>query len=309
MKRVLSGIQPSGEVHLGNYLGAIKHWVDRQAECDSLVMVADLHAITLPQDPAELRQRTLDLTRLLLACGLDPEKTVLFKQSDVAAHSELAWILNCIAHMGELNRMVQFKDKSQTSSERSSVGLFDYPVLQAADILLYDTEEVPIGEDQQQHLELTRDLAQRFNKRFGPTFKVPEPKIETDVTSRVKSLSDSSRKMSKSDAPASYLGLLDKPEVAERKIRKAVTDQGGVANLSGILAALDPSATGDWAGDSLGLKEALGQAMVGLLRQIQSRYADIQASEAQRMLADGRDRAAKLANRKLAEVKQVVGLA
>src|SRR3954465_13960652 len=216
-KRIFSGAQPTGELHIGNYLGALKNWVALQDEYESFYCIVNLHAITLPQDPAVLRQKTLDLARIYLAAGLDPERATIFIQSDVPEHTELTWILSCVSRMGELERMTQFKDKGKGNAERAGVGLFTYPVLMAADILLYQTHLVPIGHDQKQHLELTRDLAERFNRDFGETFRIPEPFIPK-VGARIMSLSDPLKKMAKSDEnPNSSIALLDDADTIKRK--------------------------------------------------------------------------------------------
>ncbi|NNE99664.1 MAG: tryptophan--tRNA ligase, partial [Pyrinomonadaceae bacterium] len=225
-KRIFSGAQPTGELHIGNYLGALKNWVKLQDEYESFYCIVNLHAITLPQDPKILRKKTRDLARIYLAAGVDPDKATIFIQSDVSEHAELAWTLNCIARMGELERMTQFKDKGKGNTERASVGLFTYPVLMASDILLYQTDLVPVGKDQKQHLELSRDLAERFNRDFGETFVVPEPYIPP-VGASILSLKDPSKKMSKSDENANAaIFLLDEADTITRKIKKAVTDSG-----------------------------------------------------------------------------------
>src|SRR4051794_32866964 len=227
-KRIFSGAQPTGELHIGNYLGALKNWVALQNEYESFYCIVNLHAITLPQDPAKLRQKTLDLARIYLAAGVDPQKSTIFIQSDVPEHAELTWVLSCVARMGELERMTQFKDKSAKGGrERSGVGLFTYPVLMAADILLYQTDLVPVGQDQKQHLELSRDLAERFNSRFGETFKVPIPVIQQE-TARIYDLQNPTAKMSKSaESDAGVLWLLDDPAKSAKKIMRAVTDSDG----------------------------------------------------------------------------------
>ncbi len=223
--RVLSGIQPTGELHLGNYMGAVRHWVAQQARAESLFLLADLHAITLPQNTRELRQKTLSTAALLLAVGIDPRFSIIFAQSHVGQHAELAWILSCLTSFGELQRMTQFKDKVARQSG-ASAGLFTYPVLQAADILLYQADRVPVGEDQKQHLELTRDLAQRFNRRFGPTFKIPEP-IIAPVGARIMDLADPGQKMSKSSpSKQGTIWLTDSAEDIRAKIRSETTDSG-----------------------------------------------------------------------------------
>src|SRR2546427_1154261 len=226
MKRIFSGAQPTGNVHLGNYLGALRNWVALQHEYESFFCIVNLHAITLPQDPKLLSEKTRELARIYLAIGIDPNLSTVFVQSDVAEHAELTWILNCVARMSELERMTQFKEKARKQRENVAVGLFDYPVLMAADILLYQTDLVPVGEDQKQHLELTRDLAIRFNRDYGETFRIPEPYIPT-VGARIMSLSDPSKKMSKSDDdPNGCVTLLDDADAIRRKFKRAVTDSG-----------------------------------------------------------------------------------
>src|ERR671932_680014 len=247
-QRVFSGVQPSGNLHLGNYLGALKNWVSIQDLYENYFCIVDLHAITVPQDPKVLRQKVREVAAVYLAVGLDPEKCVIFRQSRVSGHAELAWLLNCVAKVGELSRMTQFKDKAQKGgAEAASVGLYDYPVLMAADILLYNAHLVPVGEDQRQHLELARTLARRFNGLYGETFVVPEPMI-LDVGARVMALDEPTNKMSKSSpTPGGYIALLDELDVVRRKIRRAKTDSGteivaspdkpAITNLLGIYAA------------------------------------------------------------------------
>lgn len=247
-KVIFSGIQPSGNLTIGNYLGALKNWVKLQDEYDCYYCVVDLHAITVRQDPKELRRRTLEVLAIYLAAGLDPEKNTLFIQSHVPAHSEGAWLLNCFTYLGELGRMTQYKDKSQRYGDSISAGLLNYPVLMAADILLYNADLVPVGIDQKQHLELTRDIAERFNKLFSPTFNIPEPYIPETGT-KIMDLQEPTKKMSKSaDNPNSYILIVDSPDVIRKKISRAVTDsigavrysdeQPGVKNLMTILNAL-----------------------------------------------------------------------
>ena len=247
-QRVFSGVQPSGNLHLGNYLGALKNWVSIQDLYENFFCIVDLHALTVPQDPKVLRQKVREVAAVYLAVGLDPEKSVIFRQSRVSGHAELAWLLNCVAKVGELSRMTQFKDKAQKGgAEAASVGLYDYPVLMAADILLYNAHLVPVGEDQRQHLELARTLARRFNGLYGEIFVVPEPMI-LEVGARVMALDEPTNKMSKSSpTPAGYIALLDEPDVVRRKIRRAKTDSGteiisssdkpAITNLLGIYAA------------------------------------------------------------------------
>jgi tryptophanyl-tRNA synthetase len=226
-QRVFSGIQPSGNLHLGNYLGALKNWVAIQDDYENYFCIVDLHAITVPQDPKVLRHKIREVAAIYLASGLDPEKCVIFRQSKVSGHAELCWLLNCVAHFGELSRMTQFKDKAQKGgAESASAGLFDYPVLMAADILLYNAHLVPVGEDQRQHLELTRTLARRFNGLYGETFIVPEAMI-LETGARVMALDEPTEKMSKSSPhPASYVAILDDPDAIRKKIRRAKTDSG-----------------------------------------------------------------------------------
>jgi tryptophanyl-tRNA synthetase len=247
-QRVFSGVQPSGNLHLGNYLGALQNWVSIQDRYENYFCIVDLHAITVPQDPKVLRQKVREVAAVYLAVGLNPEKCVIFRQSRVSGHAELAWLLNCMAKVGELSRMTQFKDKAQKGgAEAASVGLYDYPVLMAADILLYNAHLVPVGEDQRQHLELARTLARRFNGLYGENFIVPEPMI-LEVGARIMALDEPTNKMSKSSpTPAGYIALLDEPDVVRRKIRRAKTDSGteivaspdkpSIANLLGIYAA------------------------------------------------------------------------
>src|SRR6188768_4019438 len=225
-KRIFSGAQPTGELHIGNYLGALKNWVALQDEYESFYCIVNLHAVTLPQDPKILKQKTLDLARIYLAAGIDPQVSTVFIQSDVSEHTELAWILSCVARMGELERMTQFKDKGKGNTERAGVGLFTYPLLMASDILLYQTDLVPVGQDQKQHLELCRDLAERFNRDFGETFKLPDPYIPP-VGASIKSLQDPAKKMSKSDEnPNASIFLLDDADTITKKFKRAVTDSG-----------------------------------------------------------------------------------
>src|SRR6266481_2304497 len=227
MRRIFSGAQPTGNVHLGNYLGALRNWVALQREYESFFCIVNLHAITLPQDPKVLAAKTRELARIYLAVGIDPEVSTVFVQSDVPAHAELTWLLNSVTRMSELERMTQFKDKARKQGENVGVALFDYPVLMAADILLYQTDLVPVGEDQKQHLELTRDIAIRFNRDFGETFRVPEPYIPK-VGARIMSLADPAKKMSKSDeeSEAGCILMMDDADTVRRKFKRAVTDSG-----------------------------------------------------------------------------------
>src|SRR6478609_3325503 len=290
MTRVFSGIKPTGNVHLGNLLGALVHWVDDQRDADSIYCVVDLHALTVPQDPAELRETSLRLAQILIAVGLDPEVCILFLQSHVHEHTGLAWLMECTAAFGELRRMTQFKDKAD-KAEFVSGGLFTYPALMAADVLLYDTDRVPVGDDQRQHLELARDLAIRFNSRYGKTFVVPEAVVPV-AGARVMDLQVPTAKMSKSDdTAAGTILLLDDPKVVERKIKRAVTDtdgevrydpttKPGVSNLLSILAAATGRSPADAAKgySQYGpLKADCGEAVVELVAPIQARFAELAA--------------------------------
>ena len=251
-KIIFSGIQPSGDLHLGNYLGAISQWVEMQDEYFCIFCVVDYHAITVKQEPKILAKNIIELAKIYLASGIDPKKSVIFQQSTISAHTELAWILNCVARIADLNKMTQFKEKSGKDKETVSVGLYDYPALMAADILLYNTDAVPVGEDQSQHVEFTRTLARRFNKQFGQAFKVPEL-IVKKAAARIMGLDNPHKKMSKSaGSEYNYIGLIDKPEVAARKIMRAQTDSGseikfsrekkpGIANLLTIYSLLSGS--------------------------------------------------------------------
>ncbi|SCL36334.1 tryptophanyl-tRNA synthetase [Micromonospora pallida] len=325
--RVLSGIQPTADsFHLGNYLGAVRHWVALQDTHDAFYCVVDLHAITAGHDAKTLRQRSRTAAAQLLAVGLDPERCALFVQSQVPEHAQLAWILSCVTGFGEASRMTQFKDKSQKQgSERASVGLFTYPILQAADILLYQADAVPVGEDQRQHLELTRDLAQRFNTTFGRTFTVPAAHIVRD-TAKITDLQDPTAKMSKSSSsPAGIINLLEEPARSAKKIRSAVTDTGreivfdaeakpGIANLLTIYSALTGRSIDDlvaaYAGKGYGdLKKDLGEVVVEFVRPVQERtrgYLDDPA-QLDKLLARGAEKARAVAARTLAATYERVG--
>jgi tryptophanyl-tRNA synthetase len=323
MARVFSGIQPTGEVHLGNYLGAVRRWVRAQHEDDAIHCIVDLHALTIPQDPAVLRAKTLEVTQILVAAGLDPEVCTLFAQSQVPEHSELSWIMECTAGFGELRRMVQFKEKSAQAGFVSA-GLFTYPALQAADILLYGTEKVPVGDDQRQHLELARDLAVRFNSRYGDTFVVPEHAIPP-VAARVMDLQQPERKMSKSlESPQGTVLVLDDPDTIARKFRRAVTDseaqvrydpdaKPGVSNLLSILAAAtdgDPEALADKYTQYGPLKDDAASAVIEVLTPLQSRFAELDADpgETHRILATGAAKGQSMARPSMVGVRERLGL-
>lgn len=352
MQRLFSGIQPSGNLHLGNYLGAIKQWVELQNDYEAFFCVVDLHAITVPQDPAELRQKILEIAKIYLAAGINPEKSTIFIQSHIAGHTELGWILNTIATMGELGRMTQFKSKALIDVDNLAdqvfghsiagvsevvtsfinefkekfnsvrVGLFDYPVLMAADILLYDTAVVPVGEDQKQHVELTRDLAQRFNNRFGETFVLPEPLI-TKEGARIMGLDDPTRKMSKSAASEyNYIALTDDADMVRRKIKKAVTDSGSeivyndekpaLKNLIHIYTLLSGKSTSEieamYQGKGYGdFKTDLAEVVVNFLMPFQERLKAISDEEALRILRAGAEKARVLSEQKIKGVYEKVG--
>jgi tryptophanyl-tRNA synthetase len=322
--RVFSGIQPTGDLHLGNYLGAVRHWVADQDSYDAIYCVVDLHAITLPHDPAELADRTRGTAMLLLAAGLDPDRCILFVQSHVRAHTELTWILNCVATMGELNRMTQFKDKGR-GQESVSVGLFDYPVLMAADILAYDTDRVPVGDDQRQHLELARDVSMRFNHRFGDTFVVPEAAIPP-VGARIMDLQRPTAKMSKSaDSPQGTIALLDDPKAITKRLKSAVTDsetevrydpdaKPGVSNLLQILAVatgqtIDAVEAAHASGGYGALKQATADAVVEFLAPLQARYDELAAdpAEVDALLARGAAKAEAIADAVVTRARAAVG--
>jgi tryptophanyl-tRNA synthetase len=324
MARVLSGIQPTGDIHLGNYLGAIRRWVDDQHAQDAYFCVVDLHALTIPRDPAELRAKTLETTLLLVAAGLDPDVCTLFVQSHVGEHAELSWILESVASMGELERMTQFKEKAGDGRESARVALFTYPVLQAADILLYDADQVPVGEDQRQHLELCRDVAQRFNHRYGDTFVIPEATLP-GVGARVMDLQRPTAKMSKSaESPQGTVLVLDDPATIARKFKRAVTDTGtdvafdpekkpGVSNLLSILGAATRRRPADVAQGYTQygpLKADTAEAVVELLRPVRERYVELAADpEAVRAtLTGGAEKAEAVASVTLARARNAIGL-
>jgi tryptophanyl-tRNA synthetase len=325
-RRVFSGIQPSGRSHLGTYLGALKNWVSVQDDYDSFFCIVDLHALTVPQDPKVLRANVREMAALYVAVGLDPEKSTIFRQSRVSEHTELAWLLNCVARVGELSRMTQFKDKAQKGgADSASVGLYDYPVLQAADVLLYNAHLVPVGEDQRQHLELMRTLARRFNGLYGETFVVPEPMI-LDVGARVMALDDPTSKMSKSaPTPAGYVELLDEPDVIRRKIRRAKTDSGSeifaspekpaITNLLNIYAGLTdlsvPELEERYRGRGYGdLKKDLGEVVVESLTPIRERALELldDPKELDELLESGAERARKVARATLRDAQTRMGL-
>ncbi|HJR09628.1 MAG TPA: tryptophan--tRNA ligase [Pyrinomonadaceae bacterium] len=323
MKRIFSGAQPTGNIHIGNYLGALRNWVELQHEYESLFCIVNLHAITLPQDPKSLAQKTLDLARIYLAAGIDPKVSVVFIQSDVPEHAELAWILNCITRISELERMTQFKEKAAKQRESVGAGILNYPVLMASDILLYHTDLVPVGHDQKQHLELTRDLAIRFNRDYGEIFRVPEPFIPK-VGAKIMSLSDATKKMSKSDENASgSITLLDDADTVRRKFKRAVTDSGteirfdetrpAITNLLTIYQILTGKQPAEVEANFAGkgyaaLKSELADVTIEFLRPLQERIHGYTDAELERILDEGRVRAQGIARATLENVKARLGI-
>lgn len=324
MKTMLSGIKPTGRLTLGNYIGAIGEFIKYQDEYDMYIFIANEHAITVPISAKELRQNTKDLIALYLAAGLDPEKVTIFLQSDVPAHAELGWVMTCMSGYGELQRMTQFKDKMKKLESGITAGLYTYPALMAADILLYDPDYVPVGVDQKQHVELARDLAERFNKRYSDTFKLPEPLV-TKVGAKIYDLQNPTKKMSKSEtSPKGVIDLLDDPAQARNKIKGAVTDslgvvrfdpenQPGVSNLLTILSALSGEPIDDivarYEGKGYGeLKKETGDVVFNFLSDLQDRYKQIVASgKINDVLKEGAEKASRIANKKIAKVYRKVG--
>ncbi|MEK9132415.1 MAG: tryptophan--tRNA ligase [Patescibacteria group bacterium] len=323
MQRVFSGVQPTNNLHIGNYLGAIKNWVELESKYNSIFCVVDLHAITVKQDPEKLKKNVLEVAKTYLALGIDPDKSTIFVQSHVPQHTELAWILNTITKISELERMTQFKDKAKQHKENINMGLFGYPVLMAADILLYDTDIVPVGEDQAQHVELARVLARRFNTTFGDTFVEPEALIKKEGC-RIMGLDDPSKKMSKSAAsPNNYIALLDPPEVAAKKISRAVTDSGSeiksggdkpaLTNLLTIYSLLSGQSikniekkyTGKGYAD---FKKGLSEVVVNFLSDFQTKFKAIDDDKVKSILEAGAEKARLIAEKKLENVKTKIGL-
>ena len=326
-KIIFSGIQPSGVITLGNYLGAIKNWVQLQDDYNCCFSIVDMHAITVRQDAAELRKRSLDLLKLYIACGIDPEKNLLFMQSHVPAHAELSWILNCYTYMGELSRMTQFKDKSKRHADNINAGLFTYPVLMAADILLYKTDLVPVGKDQMQHLELARDIAIRFNSLYGDVFTVPEGFIPK-AGAKVMSLTEPTKKMSKSDPnPKGYISMLDDFNVIAKKIKSATTDsegiieyrendpqKAGINNLLSIMAAVSGKSIDEVAKEYSGkgygdFKKDIAEAVVEHIRPIRERYDELSNNKDYllEVYKNGAERAGRMAYKTINKVKKKVG--
>lgn len=325
-KRIFSGIQPTGNLTLGNYIGALRNFSLLQDQYDCLYSIVDMHAMTVRQNPAELRKACLRTMAIFIASGLDPRKNIIYFQSQVPQHAELSWILNCFTYMGELQRMTQFKDKSAKHADNINAGLFTYPVLMAADILLYQTDLVPIGSDQKQHLELCRDVAERFNAIYGDVFTIPDGYFPK-VGARVMSLQEPTRKMSKSDPEDTYIAILDKPEIIRKKLRRAVTDcdnavafdpenKPGVSNLMSILSALSGLSMEEISAqyDGMGygkFKDAVADAVIAALEPIQKRYEQISADKAylQEVLSDGAQRASNLAHKTMLKVRKKIGYA
>lgn len=322
-QRIFSGIQPSGTLHIGNFLGAVKSWVTLQEKYESIFCVVDLHAITVPQNPKELCQKTLELAKIYLAAGVDTQNSTIFVQSHIPEHTELAWILNTITKIPELERMTQFKDKAREQRQNSNAGLFNYPILMAADILLYDTNVVPVGEDQLQHVELARTLAKRFNQQFGDTFVVPEPYIVKEGM-RIMGLDDPSKKMSKSAASEfNYIALTDSPEKIREKIKKAVTDSGknirctddkpAIKNLINIYSLLDNVKPEEvekiYKGKSYSeFKADLAEVIVDFLSSFQEKYNNIDNKDVLSVLEEGKEKAKKMAGEKMNQVREKIGL-
>jgi len=323
-KRIFSGAQPTGNLHIGNYLGALKNWVALQHEYESFFCIVNLHALTVNNDPKQLLERTRDLVRFYVAVGIDPEVSTIFIQSDVPEHAELTWVLNCVARVGELERMTQYKDKAKKQQENVNVGIFEYPVLMASDILLYQTDLVPVGHDQKQHLELTRDLAIRFNRDFGETFRIPDAFIPK-VGARIMSLSDPSKKMSKSDDDAgSRILMMDDADAVRRKFKRAVTDSGteirfdesrpAIYNLLEIYHLMTGKSQQEveehFAGKGYAqLKGDLAEATIEFLSPIQQRVKEITDEELDALLERGRAKASNIASATLANVYQRIGIA
>lgn len=323
-KRILSGIQPSGVITLGNYLGAVKNWAKLQEDFECIYMVANMHAITVRQEAAQLRRRTLEMTAMLLAAGIQPEKSPIFIQSQIPAHAELSWILSCYTQMGEMSRMTQFKDKSAKHANNVNVGLFTYPVLMAADILLYQANYVPVGKDQKQHLEITRDIAMRFNHLYGDVFTIPDPYIP-EAGAKIMSLQNPQAKMSKSDEnPNAFISLLDTPDDIIRKFKRAVTDsesevvyregKDGINNLITIYSVITGKTIAqveeEFASKGYGdFKMAVGEAVVEELRPVQTKFSDYLKNKdyLAQVCQQGRETAEKIACRTLSKVQKKVG--
>lgn len=327
MKRIVSGIKPSGDLTIGNYLGAMKRWVENQGnhDCENFFFVANLHAITVKQDPELLKKRTLDIIAWLLTVGVDPNSSVIFIQSMIPAHSEICWILNNYVTMGELGKMTQYKDKaSRSGKEGQLVGLYDYPVLMAGDVLLYDADEIPVGLDQTQHIELVKNIAQRFNNSHGEIFKIPKATL-SKTTSKIMSLNDPEKKMSKSESADSYIGLDESPEIILKKFKRAVTDSGSeikfskskqaISNLLVIYSEFSGKSIDElekqYEGKGYGqFKSELGETVSKKLEDLQNHFSKIRADEQrlENVISEGNNRANTIANEKLIKIKEAIGL-
>ncbi len=324
-KTIFSGIKPSGDMHIGHYIGAVSQWVEMQKKYDCIFSIVDYHAITVKQDPELLRKRILEIAKIYLAAGIDPEKSIIFQQSAIPAHTELAWVLNCYGtRIADLNKMTQFKDKAGKNQESVSVGLYDYPVLMAADILMYDTDIVPVGEDQKQHVELARDIAKRFNNEFGEAFKIPQAVVKKEGA-RIMSLLDPKKKMSKSeDNQNNSIALLDDVEIARKKIMRAVTDSGtdieydlenkpALSNLLTIYALLGnrevPRLVKDYKGKGYGdFKKDLADVVVKFLTDFQNKYNSISDEDVKRILKEGREKMTEISEKKMEKVRKLIGV-
>lgn len=326
-KTIFSGVQPSGNITLGNYLGAIKNFATLQNDYNCLYAIMDMHSITVRQNPAELRKRTLDLLKIYIACGVDPEKNLMFIQSHVPEHCQLSWVLNCYTYMGELSRMTQFKDKSAKHADNINAGLFTYPVLMAADILLYGADLVPVGKDQMQHIEITRDIAQRFNSIYGDVFKIPEGFMPKS-SAKIMSLTEPTKKMSKSDEnPKAYISLLDDFNIVAKKIKSAVTDsegvieyrendetKAGINNLLSIMAAVTGKSieeiAAEYSGKGYGtFKSDVAEAVVEELRPIRAKYEELSGNKDYlvNIYEKGAEQAQRIASRTLKKVYKKIG--
>lgn len=316
MEKLISGIKPTGKIHLGNYIGTIKNWVELQDKYNCMFFIADLHALTSDIKAKELQQNIFDLTVDLLALGIDPQKTTLFQQSRIQEHTELAWFFNCVTPVSELQRMTQFKDKAKDQAHNINAGLFDYPVLQAADILVYKAKHVPVGEDQIQHIELTRIIARKFNNRFGNIF--PEANAVLSHSPRVMSLNDSNKKMSKSLGESSYIAIRDDANTINKKIKKAVTDEQGIKNLLELYSYFEEHQEYQKALDDFGngklmnseLKENLSNAIIKYLEPVQKKIKELKSDpeKVYKILEDGQKKANEIANTTMKEVRKKIGL-
>jgi len=323
--RIFSGIQPTGQIHIGNYLGAIKQWVEMQDSADSIFCIVDLHALTVPYEPKKLRERILEKAIVYIAAGIDPEKSIIFVQSDVKEHTELSWLLNTVTPVGDLGRMTQFKEKSKKFKDNINAGLLNYPILMAADILLYQTDVVPVGEDQRQHVELARTIARKFNQRFGETFKVPEARIAKSGA-KIMSLQDPKKKMSKSDGPETFIGLFDEPEEIKNKIMRAVTDTGkivkydikkkaGISNLLTIYSLLSGKSIKELEKKFEGkgyadFKKSLAQVTIDYLEPFRKKKKELLSREVyvEEILKKGAKRAESIAKSTMEDVRKKMGL-